>query len=231
MKKIIPIVIVLLVGLVIWFSYEEDQRQIRRYEHLQQDIRMEYEQAIKDLDIDDAYKRQEKAQKLYIFAKIAHPEDFMKSEIDDLGRDKVDAVLSEYRSNALVLDDYVSALKVMEDPIYKQLYRTDAELYKAAYDDINKVPPKYAGPLKDRIAEDRKYISYIAGEKEQQLKTIQEEEAKKLHIGDSEEKIQQIYGAPKKINRTVTGGMERNQYVYSNLYIYTENGRVIGWQD
>jgi len=53
----------------------------------------------------------------------------------------------------------------------------------------------------------------------------------KLNIGDSELMIYAVLGEPEDINRTVGSFGEHKQWVYPSQLIYTENGKVTGWQD
>lgn len=237
MKEFIPLIVfVILLGIVLIAiahqqKIQDEQRKIEHYEEFQQDIKKQYEDTIKYLDIDSFDVRKGRSPGKDIFTKIVYPGDNFRDEIKEFGRDKVDAALSEYRSNALALDNYVNALQILEKQEYKEKYPNSLARYKAAYDAIDKVPPKYYGPLKDRITEDRQNIASMLEEVQAEVKVEQEERNKKVYMGDPESKIRQVYGTPIKVNRTVTRGVERKQYVYSNLYIYTENGRVIGWQD
>lgn len=38
-------------------------------------------------------------------------------------------------------------------------------------------------------------------------------------------------GSPNEINRTVTANGSSEQWVYSNIYVYVENGEVTSFQD
>lgn len=61
----------------------------------------------------------------------------------------------------------------------------------------------------------------------------EEEKKEEPKIGDSEYDVRlSSWGAPKKINRTKTGSMISEQWVYdNNRYIYLDNGKVTAIQD
>jgi hypothetical protein len=52
-----------------------------------------------------------------------------------------------------------------------------------------------------------------------------------IRLGMSECELFASWGYPKDSNRTVGYFGEHIQYIYSNAYVYTENGRVTSWQD
>lgn len=53
---------------------------------------------------------------------------------------------------------------------------------------------------------------------------------KKIKVGLPEELLLLSWGKPKNINETVYEYGSRKQYVYSNDYIYVEDGKITSWQ-
>ena len=107
----------------------------------------------------------------------------------------------------------------------------------AAIDQLVWIPNKYNGEFKDDIDQLRKKCNEEkqkrAKEEEARLAKSAAERANDLYIGDSEGKITKIYGKPDKVNRTVVGNHVSKQYVYwdKDLFIYTTDGEVTGFQD
>lgn len=62
-------------------------------------------------------------------------------------------------------------------------------------------------------------------------------EKKKIDVGMSEDGLTCSWGAPTKINKTVTNSGISKQWVYRNCYscsgsyVYTQKGKVTGWQN
>ncbi len=54
---------------------------------------------------------------------------------------------------------------------------------------------------------------------------------KTLNLGANECEILASLGLPDNINRSVNANNISKQFVYGNIYIYTENGIVTSWQD
>jgi hypothetical protein len=100
-----------------------------------------------------------------------------------------------------------------------------------ALDKINQIPDGYNGVLADAIKKDKERIKEDYNRAQGIINDIKAESAKQLHIGDAEFRIKEIYGEPKRINRTVTGGREHKQYVYDGFYIYTDDGIVTAFED
>lgn len=53
---------------------------------------------------------------------------------------------------------------------------------------------------------------------------------KKIKIGFSEDELRWSWGGPNKINETTVSGINRKQFIYSDQYVYLENGVVISFQ-
>lgn len=54
---------------------------------------------------------------------------------------------------------------------------------------------------------------------------------KKISIGMAESALTCSWGEPSDTNRTVTASSVNVQYVYGQVYVYSENGKVTAWQD
>lgn len=54
-----------------------------------------------------------------------------------------------------------------------------------------------------------------------------------MFIGMSADAVRESLGSPDDINRTVTGRVIYEHWVYERggIYVYLENGRVDSWQD
>ncbi|MBE6084965.1 MAG: hypothetical protein E7203_05765 [Selenomonas ruminantium] len=146
-------------------------------------------------------------------------------------KDKVRKQVINNHSDLPVLLIYAKALEIRETDSYRPLTRTNAELYKMALDKINQIPDGYNGVLADAIKKDKERIKKDYNSAQGIIDDIKAESAKQLHIGDAEFRIKEIYGEPKKINRTVTGEREHKQYVYDGFYIYTDDGIVTAFED
>lgn len=57
--------------------------------------------------------------------------------------------------------------------------------------------------------------------------------SRRVFIGMSADAVRESLGSPNDINRTVTGRVIYEQWVYERdgIYVYLENGRVDSWQD
>jgi hypothetical protein len=54
---------------------------------------------------------------------------------------------------------------------------------------------------------------------------------KEIQLGMTKEMVDDSWGKPKDINRTVGSWGVYEQWVYSNTYLYFENGKLTSWQD
>ena len=78
--------------------------------------------------------------------------------------------------------------------------------------------------------------SFIPIDKAEYFKNIFGEENwntildKKVQIGMTSEMCKMSWGSPEKINRTTTAGKSSEQWVYSNNYLYFENGVLVAIQ-
>ena len=104
---------------------------------------------------------------------------------------------------------------------------------------LKQIPQNYSGEFSEDIKKLRESIKEPAqkqrqenmeNEKEKQ-EIAAKERATHVYVGDSQYKVVQVLGEPKHKNRTVTANGAREQWVYSNKYIYIENGVVVGFQD
>lgn len=53
---------------------------------------------------------------------------------------------------------------------------------------------------------------------------------KKIKIGFTEDELRWSWGSPNKINETTVSGRQHEQFVYSDQYVYVENGIVTSFQ-
>lgn len=150
---------------------------------------------------------------------------------DNKTKDKVRKQVINNHSDLPVLLIYAKALEIRDTDSYRPFTRTNAELYKMALDKINQIPDEYNGVLADSIKNDKARIKGDYNRAQGIIDDIKAESAKQLHIGDAEFRIKEIYGEPKRINRTVTGEREHKQYVYDGFYIYTDDGIVTAFED
>jgi hypothetical protein len=65
---------------------------------------------------------------------------------------------------------------------------------------------------------------FVAGDVERIKRTS-------VGIGMTEDALLCALGTPDKVNRTVNAGGTHKQYVYGGVLVYTDNGKVIAFQD
>lgn len=133
---------------------------------------------------------------------------------------------SDYK-NSKILYSYANAQDSrVQDPSLAEHY-------------LKQIPQNYSGEFSEDIKKLRESIKEPAqkqrqenmeNEKEKQ-EIAAKERATHVYVGDSQYKVVQVLGEPKHKNRTVTTNGAREQWVYSNKYIYIENGVVVGFQD
>ena len=184
----------------------------------------------------------------------AYLEDIKNQKWDD-ALDKLSKnELQEKCHQCNILRNYVTAMKLIGNGL-----NSDQEIIRA-YDLVN-VDHNYDGPFADDIKKVKTDIAGLYGEAKarqdqiiaqeaaEQKRKLDEENAKieaeraakqaerdsHLYIGDDESKIRKVFGTPDQVNRTVIGGHVKKQYVYDRgskfIFIYTEDGEVIGFQD
>jgi len=107
--------------------------------------------------------------------------------------------------------------------------------YRVAYDmasqQLDQIPDNYNGQFAKDIKSFKERVNdRLETYKKTDADRVQENQ-NKINVGDSDVKVTQIFGEPKKKNRTVVGNKVTEQWVYSKNYIYIENGRVTGWQE
>ena len=104
--------------------------------------------------------------------------------------------------------------------------------YTMANNELSKIPKDYNGQFAMEIKVFRddvqtKLNNYASADKDQQ-----KYKDSHIYVGDSEYKVLQIFGEPKRKNRTAVGNTVREQWVYGNgSYVYIEDGTVTAWQD
>lgn len=110
--------------------------------------------------------------------------------------------------------------------------------YEMALQYLKDVPDSYfSGEFGDKLTEIKENAPQKSKQQQAKEKAQKEAEAKeynsKLHVGDPENKIEDVMGTPESVNRTVSGSHEFKQYVYKNssVFIYTEDGIITGFQD
>lgn len=100
---------------------------------------------------------------------------------------------------------------------------------------LEDIPTDYDGDLADEIKRFKNEISPLVQQEKAKKAKADAEREKHIYIGDYETKIEQVYGKPDSINRTVIGNQVSKQYVYDRgskmIFIYTTNGVVTSFQD
>lgn len=91
---------------------------------------------------------------------------------------------------------------------------------------------------KEKNIKDEKYKAELQAQREKEKdkqKKEEEEHKKHLYIGDTEDKITELWGNPDSVNRHVSSYGTTKQYVYYRgnkmICIYTENGIITDFQD
>lgn len=104
--------------------------------------------------------------------------------------------------------------------------------YQLAKDELDKIPNNYDGSFATDIKTFKQKVIHRLETYAQSDKDAVKERTNKIYTGDSDAKVIQLWGEPKRKNRTVVGNVVREQWIYGdNNYIYIENGVVTGWQD
>lgn len=107
--------------------------------------------------------------------------------------------------------------------------------YRTAYDfassELKKIPKDYNGQFAVEINIFRDKVqgrldNYASADKE-----ARKEKDSHIYVGDSEYKVLEVMGEPRKKNRTAVGNTVREQWVYNGKYIYIQDGTVVSWQD
>lgn len=81
---------------------------------------------------------------------------------------------------------------------------------------------------KKKEAEEKRYKSLV----EKYSKTTADRLLKgTIRIGDTKEMVIEARDKPSDINRSVGSWGVHEQWVYPNIYLYFENGKLTGWQD
>lgn len=210
----------------------EKQERAERYEAFITEMDKDYDEAVSIIaNNKSGYYSDDELKDLSLkLAPYGDTDHFLKIEIDYFGKEMVYSVINRH-SNGRMLYHYVKAIHIyIGDSTIKNIYRTNAEQYKAAYDEINKIPDKYSGEFAEKIKAEKKYLKSAYEKAEGLLKAVQEDEEKTLHIGDSELKIEEIYGKPIKVNISQNAYSDHKQYVYDNMFIYVDDGMVTSYQ-
>ena len=104
---------------------------------------------------------------------------------------------------------------------------------------IKNIPDDYNGNFASDIKQFKDTIYPLEATYEEQEKQQEKEKAAEranhIYVGDHESKINDVFGTPDSVNRTVVGNHVNKQYVYDRgnkrIYIYTEDGTVTSFQD
>ena len=232
-RKMLVVFIILAVLIIFLVIKEEHDSREARYRIFTETIDKNYNSAAEAMEHNNSsyYNEQELITLHYAFYRFDNPLHSAKAEIDDFGTERTLAVLEKYPDGRW-LSKYVDALRLYNGTSSaKKIYRTNAEMYEAAVKDIDEIPDTYNGTLADKIKADKKAFRDKAIEAGALLKAAQDAHNAELHIGDSETKIEEIYGPAIKINRDISATVEHNQYVYDDKFIYADNGRVTAFQN
>ena len=118
-----------------------------------------------------------------------------------------------------------------------EAYYTEKD-YRMALHYLKDVPDSYfSGEFGDKLTEIKENAPQKSTQQQLEEKNQREAQAKeyssKLHVGDPDNKIEDVMGTPESVNRTVSGSHELKQYVYKNgsVLIYTQDGIITGFQN
>ena len=103
---------------------------------------------------------------------------------------------------------------------------------KLRNEDIDSIIDMRVGNLihnKIKVAYEYKYLDKLINKKIDPLLNLWN--SGEVRIGMSEKDLLISCGSPNEINRTVTSNGSSEQWVYSNIYVYVENGKVTSFQD
>ncbi|MCI6655162.1 MAG: hypothetical protein MSH21_07940 [Clostridium sp.] len=233
-KKVVIILSLVCLIIALFYSCQvmEEKEREEQYEAFIVEMDKKYDEAINIIaNNKSGYYSDEEIKELnQKLAPYGNTDTFMEREIKYFGKEKVYSVINRH-SYGRMLYHYAYAIHIYNgDPMIRNVYRTNAAQYKAAFDEINKIPDKYNGDFAEKIKEEKKHLKSAYEEAAGLLKAVQEDEKKTLHIGDSELKIEQIYGKPIKVNISQNAYSEHKQYVYNNMFIYVDDGVVTSYQ-
>jgi len=143
-------------------------------------------------------------------------------EYGKVGPPLVALKLKNYRDSK-VLYNYANAqLNKDSDPSMAEFYLKD-------------IPDTYKGEFANEINALREKVKEPAEKQRKSEAETKKEAAKeyasKIHIGDSKEKVLNLWGSPEHRNRTVIGNRVHEQWVYGDTYIYIDDGIVTAFQD
>ena len=106
------------------------------------------------------------------------------------------------------------------------------DTYGLPIKEMSKIPADYNGQFADEIREYKKYLDKMYTTYSEIDRDAEEKKKTTVYIGDTANKVEEVFGEPKRKNRTVVGNTVSEQWVYGNgKYIYIENGRVTAWQN